>query len=199
MAAAVRLIGTGAFGEDVVHRLSAALPDACVLEADRLEAAFAEDPPSSVVLALWRPSPGLCERADALAAAHRVPWIPVIMEHPVLRIGPFVRTDAGPCFRCYQWRRVQHDDQHRATAALHAAYDEAPECGPRGHLPHHARLAAAAVASHLAHRTVGRVTTVQLATARVLTHHVVACHGCDRCAAPPATENAAIRGVLARS
>jgi bacteriocin biosynthesis cyclodehydratase domain-containing protein len=199
MAAAVRLIGTGSFGEDVVHRLSGSLPHAQVLGAGRLQEAFTDGSPSLVVLALWRPSPDLCERADALAASHRVPWIPVIMEHPVLRIGPYVRADAGPCFRCYRSRRVQHDDQHRATAALHAAYDATSECGPRGYLPHHARLAAVVLASHLEHRKVGRVTTVQIATARLHTHHVVACHGCDRCGVPSVSGHGAILSVLARS
>jgi bacteriocin biosynthesis cyclodehydratase domain-containing protein len=195
MAAAVRLIGTGPFGEDVVRVLADALPDARVTAADQLEAAFT-DSPELVVLALWRPSPSLSERADNLAASRKVPWIPVIMEHPVLRIGPQVRPGEGPCFRCYRWRRVQHDDQHRATAVLHAAYEASADCGPRGHLPHHARLAAAAVAAQLEHGVVGRVTTIQLASSRVLTHHVVACNGCDRCGELPARDNAAIRLAL---
>lgn len=198
MAAAVRLIGTGAFGESVIRMLADSFPGARMMEADQLEMAFAEGCPSLVVLALWRPSPHLCESADRLAGSHGVPWMPIIMEHPVLRIGPYVQTNSGPCYRCYQWRRIQHDDQHNATAALHAAYDESADCGPRGYLPHHVRLAAAVATSCLDREILGRVTTIQLGTARVHTHEVVACHGCDRCGAPFVRDSTAMRSALSR-
>ncbi|MFG2719314.1 TOMM precursor leader peptide-binding protein [Streptomyces sp. NPDC048416] len=180
MATAIRLIATGAFGDSVVTKLREVLPDTEALAPNDLSRAFMGNP-SLVVLALWRPSPGLCQRADRLAAEYAVPWLPVILEHPVLRIGPYVHPGQGPCFDCYQSRRRQHDEHHRTTAALYDAYDAAEEVGPGGHLPHHARLAAATAVLHIRADNPNTVTTVRLSSAHIATHRVVACHGCGRC------------------
>jgi bacteriocin biosynthesis cyclodehydratase domain-containing protein len=204
MASAIRVIdtpprypavaSTGQFGERVSAFLAADLPERREFSARHrgLIDAFASS--SVVILALWRPDHGLCESADELSFQHRVPWLPVIMEHPVIRIGPMVRPPAGPCFRCYANRRVQHDRDRWAAAILDAAYSNDHACGPKGYLPHHARLAAALARARLdrpvpanAGQVADAVTTIRLLAGDLRTWPVVACDGCDRCepSAPP--------------
>jgi bacteriocin biosynthesis cyclodehydratase domain-containing protein len=195
----VALVGVGQFGE----RVCATLASECAGAEEfgtcgpAIPAAFSSGV-STVVLALWRPCPQLCEMADELSFRYLVPWLPVIMEHPVIRIGPLVLPPNGPCFSCYTRRRAQHDLQQWATAVLQQAYDHDQGCGPRGYLPHHARMAAA-----LAHRALdalvtaepqreatqeaGEITTIRLVWGDLRVSHLTACHDCDRCtaSAPP--------------
>jgi bacteriocin biosynthesis cyclodehydratase domain-containing protein len=196
-------IGLGPFGERVAELLARQYPAAVTSDAAGLEGAFATAP-GAVVVALWRPSPVLCEQADRLAFQNQVPWLAVTMEHPVIRIGPLVVPGAGPCFDCYRRRRIQHDTQGAATSALYAAYERDPSIGPAGYLPHHARLAAATAAQLLArtgllppgpdarsaeHRPpadppVGQVVTLRLLRRGVSMSRVIGCHDCDRCGTP---------------
>lgn len=140
----VTLAGAGPFGLRVASLLAAIHPGCRKTNATLAEisAAFTEQA-NAAVIALWRPDPELCDAVDALSYRYQQPWLPVIMEHPVIRIGPLVRPPAGPCFQCYARRRRQHDPQPWVTAALQAAYDRSQACGPGGYMPHHARLAAA--------------------------------------------------------
>jgi bacteriocin biosynthesis cyclodehydratase domain-containing protein len=197
------IAAAGSFGERVISLLTAAFPGSTEFKATGAEisAAFAGQE-SAVVIALWRPDPELCDAADALSYEHRRPWLPVIMEHPVIRIGPLLRPPAGPCFRCYTRRRRQHDQQPWATAALLAAYDRDQFCGPGGYLPHHARLAAAIAQAMLSRPGEeealgngspggGDVTTIGLSdmglSVGMRSSRVIPCHDCDRCgtAGPP--------------
>jgi bacteriocin biosynthesis cyclodehydratase domain-containing protein len=187
----IPIVGTGVFGERVCRFLAAG--SGKCLEygvTDDIQAAFADEA-SAVVLALWRPDPGLCEIADDLSFRYRVPWLPVIAEHPVIRVGPPVHPPAGPCFRCYVRRRAQHDRQRWATTALREAYDRDASCGPGGYLPHQARMAAAIAEgtvrnlitldpAETSDRAPGLVRTIALNTT-LRVNQVIACDGCDRC------------------
>ena len=189
----VSIAATGHFGERVAQMLGAGLPGSRQVRAgeDEIAAVFAGGP-SAVVVALWRPDQRLCEAADDLSLRYRVPWLPVVMEHPAIRVGPAICPPAGPCYRCYTRRRVQHDRNPSASAALRAAYERDPECGPAGYLPHQARLAAAIARDLLVRisagrqsvdggRTAGEITTIQLLRGGQRGSRVVACHDCDRC------------------
>jgi bacteriocin biosynthesis cyclodehydratase domain-containing protein len=192
----ITLAGSGPFGRRVVSLIEPAHPGGRQADATPagITAAFTE-PARAVVIALWRPDPELCDIADDLAYAHQRPWLPVIAEHPVIRIGPLVRPPAGPCFRCYARRRRQHDQQPWVTAALQATYGQEPGCGPAGYLPHHARLAAAVAADMLrrlkddpaapADDDPGDVATLRLSHMGLLiglrSSRVVSCHDCGRC------------------
>jgi len=129
----VALAGAGPFGVRVASLLAAVHPGYQEADASLAEisAAFT-GPAGAVVIALWRPDAELCDTADTLSYRYQLPWLPVVMEHPVIRIGPLVRPPAGPCFRCYARRRRQHDRQPWVTAALQAAYDRDQDCGPGG-------------------------------------------------------------------
>lgn len=188
------IVGVGPFGQHVATVLTGRFGEGTRVAGrpgvdttdDDLSAAFGR-PADAVVLALWRPAPALCETADRLAHETGTPWLPVVVEHPHLTVGPWVTPGAGPCFRCFHRRRVQHDVEWAVTRAVHEAYDRDPARGPRGFLPQHARLAAGVAASYLDRAfggdasPAGRFTTISLRSATPVSHPVLACHGCDRC------------------
>lgn len=188
--ASVAVASSGAFGDRVAECLSTTLPHVRTTSADVSNAfAVARD---AVVLALWRPEPALCEQADEAAHRFRIPWLAVIMEHPVIRVGPLVNPGLSPCFRCYQRRRQQHDTQPAATSALLAAYAADSGLGPTGYLPHQGRLAAGVARRLLdeilpgpaikdGRSTPGQVTTIRLLGGGMNSSSVIACHGCLRC------------------
>jgi bacteriocin biosynthesis cyclodehydratase domain-containing protein len=189
------VVSIGPFGEQAARHLLRALPGALALARSDLLNAFATAR-RAVLLALWRPEPALCERADELAHHRGTVWLPVTMDPPVVRVGPLVVPGSGPCFRCFHRRRQQHDTQPAATAGLLAAYAADPEAGPAGYLPHHARLAAAIAAQMVSTGRGGRgegwgesgpgmVTTIRLFSPAMTTTSVVGCHDCPRCGGPP--------------
>jgi bacteriocin biosynthesis cyclodehydratase domain-containing protein len=167
--------------------------------------------PGPFVLALARPDMHLCESVDRMSWQHQVPWLPVVMEHPVIRVGPVICPPGGPCFCCFAGRRAQHDREPWVTASLDTAYASDGDWGPRGYLPHHARMAAALVhsmlerlASHDSGVAAGEVATIHLLAGAVSTSRVVARHGCDRCGAGSVSDRPDWLGelsgrVLARS
>jgi bacteriocin biosynthesis cyclodehydratase domain-containing protein len=179
-------VGFGPFGSRAAALLSAQDPRARIVNSDAATEAFAHEP-SVVVAAFWRPSPAVCEQFDELAYARGIPWLPIIVEHPVIRIGPLVEPPSGVCFRCYRRRCAQHDAQRRTTAALHEAYDRDPGVGPAGYLPHHARLVAHIAGELLRRRRAhgaaraAEVVTVQLFGQDVQASPVMAFGDCDRC------------------
>ncbi|MFJ5290909.1 TOMM precursor leader peptide-binding protein [Streptomyces sp. NPDC088348] len=188
MAATVRLTGTvpvlglGAFGFRVAELLCDGIAGAYRIEPDDLADAFARRP-DAVVVAAQHPVPELCRSADRAAWQHGVPWLPVVDEDATVRLGPWVVPGSGPCFDCYLARRVQHDDQSTLTAAVRAAYEADPECGPRGFLPQHAR-AAAGVAHGLLEQPPdpGTVVALSVRSGNLDSQRVLRCHGCPRCA-----------------
>jgi bacteriocin biosynthesis cyclodehydratase domain-containing protein len=189
----VALAGAGDFGQRVIQLISASHPESVIFPEAAIEHAFAARP-RLVVLALWRPSMSLCERADELAFQHRVPWLAITLEHFAIRVGPLVRPPAAPCYRCYRRRRRQHESQYQATIALHQAYEADPRCGPGGYLPHQARLVAGVALAAISEiidgppdQAAGRpahVLTVQALAADITVSEVIACHACPRCGHP---------------
>jgi bacteriocin biosynthesis cyclodehydratase domain-containing protein len=188
--------GVGEFGRRVAGFMSAWLAKAREFDpGSGISTAFSAQP-DAVVLALWRPEPELCETADELSFRSLVPWLPVIMEHPVVRIGPLVWPTTGPCYGCYARRKAQHDQQPWATAAIDAHYRRDQACGPRGYLPQQARMAAAlALETLTADMASARcpsqspldgavVTTVGLVSGGLQANAVVTGHNCGRCDAP---------------
>lgn len=181
MAATVRLTETavaavGEFGHAVQARLLAG--GATALDADRPQPGGAR----AMVLVSWRPEPDRAQRFDELAHRTGIGWLPVVVEHPWLIVGPWV-APGGPCHDCYSFRREQHDPKSRHRAALLAAYRAGDERGVYGHLPHHLRIAEALVQLMLQSPQPGMTTMVDLATTLVSRVDVIARHGCPRCGA----------------
>jgi bacteriocin biosynthesis cyclodehydratase domain-containing protein len=190
--AGVRVAATaaGSFGGQVAALLASG--NCHVVAPDEVKACFASGV-DAVVVAMWRACPSLCEQTDGQAFRYGVPWLPVVMEHPRLRIGPWVDPLLGPCYECYRQRKIQHDTHHAATSALEGAYERDPACGPGGYLPHHARVAAGIAGMTLrrgiaARRSrglspgpAGEVSVINVLTWQTATHRVIARHGCPRC------------------
>jgi bacteriocin biosynthesis cyclodehydratase domain-containing protein len=179
----VALLGAGPFGQYVGELLA----DACGGRPQPLdtppERVFAAA--DAVVAALWRPAPAWCGRLDDAAHRAGVRWLPVVLEPAQIRAGPLVVPGAGPCHTCFEARRLQHDPHPAAAAALSAAYDEAPGCGPAGHLPQQARAAAALAAVLLAapDAEAGTVLRVASGAHAVRRDSVTGRNGCPRCGA----------------
>lgn len=195
MAATVPVIALGGFGARVADLLGDFLPHPSPLPATEYHRAF-DGNGGTVVLASWRPAPALAERVDALAYRTGRPWLPVVLENTVIRVGPLVRPPHGPCFGCYRRRRAQHDPRAATSSLLLDQYDRDPASGPGGFLPQHARAAAAVTTGCLrpTART-GVVTTVRFAPWAVDTAHVVPTHGCQRCQAAPRAADADVAGL----
>jgi bacteriocin biosynthesis cyclodehydratase domain-containing protein len=188
----VHLIATGDFGVAVAERLQASRPELTITSpgtsAVPLTASSAWPSAALRVLLAWREAPRLAETLDARSADWRTPWLPVVMEHPRLRVGPVVVPGAGACYRCFLRRRQQHEPDTAVTAALHAHYDAEPTAGPRGYLPHHVTLAAALAEAALTRfddgtlaGQAGLVRHYHLLEHQVSSAHVTGLHGCPRC------------------
>jgi bacteriocin biosynthesis cyclodehydratase domain-containing protein len=189
------VIGGGAFGRRVAGFLadneagSQAAYDEPV-DGDALESAFGRLN-DAIVIALSRPNLELCQSADQLAFERNRIWLPIIMEHPVIRIGPLVRPPGGPCFTCSQRRRVQHELDDELGTVVQAAYMADRVRGPEGYLPHHARLAAAIghgllLASGrgqgcVSDKALDSVLTIQLLNNCISQDRVLSCHDCSQC------------------
>jgi bacteriocin biosynthesis cyclodehydratase domain-containing protein len=182
----------GSFGGRVAATLNTQFPGAArqEIDIDSLEAMFSAGS-SIVAIALWRPHAELCDRADDFSFRYGVPWLPIIMEHPVIRVGPLVRPGLRPCFRCYARRRAQHENEPWIGSLIEAAYARNPDSGPRGYLPYHVRSAAAVAARILRAQARGDtelpaqgVTTISLADSMLRVNPVIPCHDCRRCGVP---------------
>ncbi|MDQ1646973.1 MAG: hypothetical protein QOJ50_3157 [Cryptosporangiaceae bacterium] len=171
----VRVAGTGAFGRAVAAQLATA-PGAV-----HTTVPGTADEAGVLVVALWRPSPELCERLDAEAFAAGRPWLPVVAAHPHLLAGPLVVPPEGPCFRCSADRRAALDPQPDLTARLHAAYDADPALGPEGYLPQHVRIAAALTTLVLRRGIPGLIAAHDVHTGHTTSQRITGMDGCTRC------------------
>ncbi|WP_405778320.1 TOMM precursor leader peptide-binding protein [Streptomyces sp. NBC_00859] len=178
----VGVAGVGDFGNAVRDRFSREL-GAAPMAVEEITAGCRQLPgaPGALVVALWRPLDELCERIDEAAFAAGRPWLPVVFEHPWVVVGPWLAPPDGPCHRCYLGRRAQHRQDSGTLRALTEAYAADPECGIRGHLPHHVRLAVGLAQQALRLREPGLVLSVNTVGSRISAHRTLGCHGCPRC------------------
>lgn len=190
---AATIISGGAFGRRVADFLvgdeaGAQTSGDQPIDSAGIESAF-DRHDTSIVIALSRPDPELCQRADQLAFDRNRSWLSIVMEHPVIRIGPLVRPPDGPCFTCSHRRRVQHEVGDELSAVVKAAYIGDPVWGPEGYLPHQARLAAgiahglllASGDGDVDDEALHRVVTIQLINNYISGDLVVPCHDCVHC------------------
>jgi bacteriocin biosynthesis cyclodehydratase domain-containing protein len=181
----VAAAGIGEFGLEVAERVAKS-ENGSLVTVDALENALVHGVMG--IAAMWRPCPDLCERLDELAFQAGTPWLPIVMEHPRIRVGPWGAAPGGPCYRCYCWRRRQHDTQPQVTRALEAAYGASAAGGPTGYLPHHVTLAVGLARLSLREQATSgmegaadRVLWVNVVTGRPAMHRVIPSHGCTRC------------------
>jgi len=181
------VIAAGSFGIAVAERLEAAIEAATIQHVHGDRPIPMTWPVAGIyVLAASREMPALAGVLDDCAFRWRVPWLPVVYEHPHLRIGPLVVPGRGPCYHCFRGRLAQHGTAPELTQALerHLGADDP---GPGGFLPAHATFAAGAAQATLAAlrddegEDVGRVRWLNVVTARPGSARVTSVHGCVRC------------------
>lgn len=139
------------------------------------------------VLVAWRRVPAMERQFDEESFRSRRPWLPVVLDHPTLEIGPLVVPGEGACHGCYRRRIAQHDAARTVRAAVDRHYDADPQAGPAGYLPATALFAAATVAEVVdrfrdaPRDEAGRVRQIDVPTQQLRSGRVVGVHGCPRC------------------
>lgn len=184
------VVAGGDFGRSVAARLKTHRPCWRVLgSVDQLNG------PSSwwwdsglLVLALWREYPALAVAVDDAAYTRRAAWVPVVLEHPYVRVGPLVIPGETSCYQCFRSRTAQHDPSAGLTDVLHSAYDANPALGPVGFTPSHVSMAAGLLLTLLEGPHVSRpgIPTSLVIRSHVVEQafvagHVVGVHSCIRC------------------
>lgn len=176
----------GPFGFAVAERLRDLVADVSVTDAP--DGVLSRKIGRSInLLASWHRAPKLERDFDEESFKTGQPWLPVILDHPQLEIGPAVVPGLGACHDCYRRRQLQHDSARVIRTAIGEHYDAHPEDGPDGFLPSTALLAAA-VAADMVERirtdpagVAGRIRQIEVPTQQVRTGRVVGAHGCPRC------------------
>ncbi len=141
---------------------------------------------SFVLFASWRERQDVTRLLDRLCHEAAKPWIPIVVEHPWVRVGPGIAPGQTPCHKCFALRRLQHDPSPDLSLALEAAYANNSQKGVRGYLPHHLRIAAgltAWVEDRLRPNDDQRSPILRYHMLRneIELNYVVGVHGCDRC------------------
>jgi hypothetical protein len=130
----ISLFPVGDFGEAVATRLQRSLAHTFVIS----DPADAGETP--VIMPAWRESRRLARTVDSSLS---VPWwLPVVYAHPVIRVGPVLSRRLPGCYDCLTGRELALKKDPRVTESLWDLYDSDDAAGVRGHLPHHAALAA---------------------------------------------------------
>lgn len=182
-----RLIITpvGPFGFAVAERLRDLVTDFEVVDAPG--GVLSRKSGQINLLAAWRRTPTLEREFDEESFRTGQPWLPVVLDHPQLEVGPAVVPGMGACHDCYRRRIAQHDNARVIRTAVGEYYDAHPDAGPDGFLPSTALLAAALAAEAVERlRTdpaaeAGRVRQIEVPTQQIKTGRVVGGHGCPRC------------------
>lgn len=184
----IHVIAVGSFGDAVAECLSESLPVAVTRPNAQNQVFPAEWPRAAVhVLAAWRPVPHISKTLDSVSFQWHVPWLPVVCEHPYLRIGPIVLPGRGACCTCFDQRVQQHLHKPEITRTIQSHYDAHPESGPGGHIRAVALFAAASAQEIIERMHVkpeaeaGNVYQIDLVNLRTAKGHAVGLHGCPRC------------------
>lgn len=179
------LIIHGAFGvavaESIAQRNGATRVVPLESAAAALDDFFSEA--HFVGLVCSRRFPELQHALDAAGARARVPWSTALLDGRRLQSGPVVSPGHGPCFGCWEKRRLSHLVLPEREQALDAAYREHADLTLRGFLPSHVTMAAAGLLldQREHQRVAGRVRFVDLLDGEVEETRAVRIHGCDRC------------------
>jgi len=188
-ARSIYVIGVGPFGIDVAQRITDDLAGSSMLALQAEEPLDSAALPTAnlYLLATWRPVPRLAAALGSCAALWRVPWLPIILDGPTLRVGPGVAPGSAGCLDCAERRLRQHSGTADVTAALRAHYLTRPDEGPTGYLSTMATLAAATGAELALEllsepsTAAGRLFQFGTTSQRSSSSQVVGIHGCPRC------------------
>jgi bacteriocin biosynthesis cyclodehydratase domain-containing protein len=139
----------------------------------------------AIVLAAWRPVPDLCEWLDDFCYERRIPWVPVMLELNVVRVGPLLIPGAS-CWDCWVKRSRQHTLWPEAVRNLLEHYASHPGEGPTGYLEPFAMIAATQINLLIeemdsAVAVPGYIWQIDMMDRRITTSRVIAVHDCARC------------------
>jgi hypothetical protein len=126
----------------VSRRLIIEIPSAEIVDH---ETACSADTSSPLVLATWREVPALAHSLDRLP---RIPWwIPIVYDHPMIRVGPLLGPDLPGCYDCLTGRLLSAAENPALKRDMWAMYDRDSTIGIHGYLEHHAVIAASLAAT----------------------------------------------------
>ncbi|WP_128092710.1 TOMM precursor leader peptide-binding protein [Streptomyces afghaniensis] len=131
------VIPVGDFGRAMSRQLIAEMPSATVVDH---ATACSADTSSPLVLATWREVPALARSLDRLP---RIPWwIPVVYDHPMIRVGPVLGRNLPGCYDCLAGRMLSAAENPALKRDMWDMYDHDSALGIHGYLEHHAVIAA---------------------------------------------------------
>lgn len=138
------------------------------------------------VLASWKPAPSLCQLLEEITFSSFCPFVPLMVDSTVLRLGPVVLPGEGCCWSCWVKRWKQHSESPEAHSALLGYYAAHPEAGAQGFLEPFAVIAASRLAETIedldASLTAGgSIWQMDLLTREIVTSVAVGVHNCPRC------------------
>lgn len=185
---APHVLSIGSFGRAVARYLHTSRPDLIETQVVDDTIALPTVWPSSfaVILASWRPVPHFCELLDQLSFAWNQPFIPMILDSTMLRIGPVVIPGKGSCWACWARRYKQHDSWRKERGVLLEYYAAHPEAGPKGYLEPFAMIGASRLAMILAslngsNPPAGQIWQIDTITRETTQGVVTGIHDCPQC------------------
>jgi bacteriocin biosynthesis cyclodehydratase domain-containing protein len=185
------LFAEGGFGRDVAHRIASENASAASYSLARSSGQFELllHGADFAGVAAWRRYTRECDELDAVCSRLRIPWTSAVLEGAELRSGPLI-VPGGPCFACYQRRRMTHVQDIEREITIDKACGADPALGPAGFLPSASAMAVAGMRLDWQDRSfaAGRIRQADLLTGGFLETRVVRVHGCARCSSTRAGE-----------
>jgi bacteriocin biosynthesis cyclodehydratase domain-containing protein len=186
--APLHVLSAGSFGRAVAQYLRAFRTDLVetVLAGDASALPAVSPKSGAVIIASWRPVPRFCELLDEFSFTRECPFVPVVLDSTILRIGPVVIPGRGSCWGCWARRYTQHDAWREERRVLLDHYASQPAAGPQGYLEPFAMIAASRLASVLGKLTdsnppAGNIWQIDVITREISIGTVVGVHDCARC------------------
>lgn len=198
----VHLIASGEAGSAVIERLtpmlqaSGDMTKTTTITPDTALDASLWPHADLRIVASWREDADLFEVVDRSAAETGTSYLPIVFEHPRLRIGPTIipgshggrANTTGGCNQCFEARQRQHNAGIERANALWQHYRDNRGSGPAGYLPQHIGFAAALagqIVADLRKQAIdpwrNQVHNLHLLNGTVQRDELIPVHGCQRC------------------
>jgi bacteriocin biosynthesis cyclodehydratase domain-containing protein len=184
----VQLLAVGSFGRAVAAYLKTFCADLYETSVDDDVIPLPETWPAArlTVLTAWRPVPSLCELLDDVCHRWNRPFVPLILDSTILRLGPIVMPGQEGCWGCWTRRYNQHITWPEERSALLQYYASHPDSGPKGFLEPFAMMGASQLRQTIealdsSTARPGHVWQIDMLTGNITTSTVVGLQGCTRC------------------
>jgi len=182
----VHVVSVGAFGRAVAHHLHTFRSDVVETQIENAAEPGAWPATRMNVVVSWRPVRELCEAADRISHDWQLPFVPLIMDAKILRLGPIVIPGCGSCWNCWVRRSLQHGSWPYRRLLVSDYYATHPEAGPQGYLDAFALMAAARVSQTIDEldsgaALAGNIWQIDMLTREITLSRVVGVHDCPRC------------------